>query len=433
MPNSGPTKGRIHMYQVGFGDCFLLSFEYPHALDDGRSERHVLIDFGSKPPPKVAGYTHKKVADLIAEHCGGQLDAIVITHRHQDHMGGFSDDDVVQVIDGLKPKLIVRPWTEDPKARSNAAGPRPSQAARFAARLTDTQEVLEQLEPHIARMRSGARADLRELAALAAAQKPNLKAMKQLDAWADGEKKGDYLHAGASTRLSRLLPNVTVRVLGPPTIKQHPGITKQKYWDKDEFWMAAQDLFASAATLASAGATPDGNRQARKTGLPMGAPRRVAERLAKQQVDLLLNVVHRVDDALNNTSLILLFDAGNKRLLFPGDAQLENWNYPLGRPEDCALLRDVDVYKVGHHGSRNATPKSLYNLWNEGVARPMVSLMSTMNNVYHKTEATTVPRKTLIEKLKERTTLVRTDTLPKSELFSEIEADLTSSQPFREV
>jgi hypothetical protein len=257
--------------------------------------------------------------------------------------------------------------------------------------------------------------------------------MKQLDAWADDGKKGDYLYAGASTRLSRLLPNVTVRVLGPPTIKQHPDITKEKYWDKDEFWMAAQDLFATTGTLASESAALDGKPEARSTRLPMGAARRVAERLAKQHVDLLLNIVHRVDNAMNNTSLILLFDAGNKRLLFPGDAQLENWNYSLGRPKDCALLRDVDLYKVGHHGSRNATPKSLYNLWNEGAPRPMVSLMSTMDNVYHKTEATTVPRKTLVEKLEERTSLIRTDALPTSQLFHEIEGDLTNSQPFREV
>ena len=33
-------KVRIRMYQVGFGDCFLVSLEYDAPLPDGRAERH---------------------------------------------------------------------------------------------------------------------------------------------------------------------------------------------------------------------------------------------------------------------------------------------------------------------------------------------------------------------------------------------------------
>ena len=47
-----PRGVSIRTYNVGFGDCFLLSFDY------GGAERHVLIDFGSTgfPPgvPKTA-------------------------------------------------------------------------------------------------------------------------------------------------------------------------------------------------------------------------------------------------------------------------------------------------------------------------------------------------------------------------------------------
>lgn len=72
-----------------------------------------------------------------------------------------------------------------------------------------------------------------------------------------------------------------------------------------------------------------------------------------------------MDDQLNNTSLILLFsvegDGGTKRMLFGGDAQIENWEYALKLADveaNRVLLRDVDLYKVGHHGSRNATPRT---------------------------------------------------------------------------
>ena len=40
-------------------------------------------------------------------------------------------------------------------------------------------------------------------------------------------------------------------------------------------------------------------------------------------------MLRSMDDELNNTSLILLFEIGGKKLLFPGDTQWENWEYAL--------------------------------------------------------------------------------------------------------
>lgn len=44
---AAPKSLMIRSYHVGFGDCFLLSFAY-----GPRSERHVLIDFGSTGLPE---------------------------------------------------------------------------------------------------------------------------------------------------------------------------------------------------------------------------------------------------------------------------------------------------------------------------------------------------------------------------------------------
>ena len=63
---------------------------------------------------------------------------------------------------------------------------------------------------------------------------------------------------------------------------------------------------------------------------------------------------------MNNTSVILLFRIGKVSLLFPGDAQIENWQYALDNKANRQLLAGVDVYKVGHYGSLNATPKTLW-------------------------------------------------------------------------
>ena len=118
---------------------------------------------------------------------------------------------------------------------------------------------------------------------------------------------------------------------------------------------------------------------------------------------------------MNNTSIILLMRIGNKSLLFPGDAQIENWEYALAQDKYAKLLKDVTLYKVGHHGSLNATPKTLWGLFKNRSTtstKRMASLMSTLHGTYGSDEAgTEVPRKTLKAALKEETELFSTEDL----------------------
>jgi hypothetical protein len=71
----------------------------------------------------------------------------------------------------------------------------------------------------------------------------------------------------------------------------------------------------------------------------------------------------KIGDMTNNTSLVLAFEftetKPRKVLLFPGDAQVGNW-LSWYRPKEVKvdaedLLNRTVFYKVGHHGSRNAT------------------------------------------------------------------------------
>ncbi|MCY1547351.1 hypothetical protein D9M68_834030 [compost metagenome] len=77
----------------------------------------------------------------------------------------------------------------------------------------------------------------------------------------------------------------------------------------------------------------------------------------------------KMDSDTNNTSLVLAFELPDRQvLLFPGDAQVGNWlswadqtypreasdEYPAPVTRDDILSR-VSLYKVGHHGSHNAT------------------------------------------------------------------------------
>jgi glyoxylase-like metal-dependent hydrolase (beta-lactamase superfamily II) len=125
---TAPTSATIRTYHVGFGDCFLISFEYRR-----KSERHVLIDFGSTGVPK--GVPKSRMMDIAAnikQRTGGKLHAVVATHRHRDHISGFATGKAGQatgaVIKSLKPDLIVQPWTEDPKLGPEATGPSGSNA-----------------------------------------------------------------------------------------------------------------------------------------------------------------------------------------------------------------------------------------------------------------------------------------------------------------
>ena len=71
------------------------------------------------------------------------------------------------------------------------------------------------------------------------------------------------------------------------------------------------------------------------------------------------------------------------------------------------LLKDVDVYKVGHHGSLNATPKTLWNAFSrrsdkEDKRGRLVTVMSTRSDSKHGHDEnnTEVPRRTLGHGLK---------------------------------
>jgi hypothetical protein len=164
--------------------------------------------------------------------------------------------------------------------------------------------------------------------------------------------------------------------------------------------------------------------------------------MSRQQLNSLLRIVRVLDTVLNNTSVILLFEvpaAGQTtRLLFGGDAQIENWEYALkvasDKQQNLDQLRLVDLYKVGHHGSRNATPRTLFNLWTEpGTSdRTMVALMSTKAGVHGKSPATAVPRKTLMAALDVRMQLYSTQDLPHTS-YVELLADLGSGPGFAEV
>jgi len=419
MATEKPTSVRIRCYDVGFGDCFLLTFAYPSR------ERHVLIDFGSFPKPKrKSAGNMAAIARHIHATCKGKLTAVVATHRHADHISGFATtkkgDGSGDIIRACEPDVVVQPWTEKLDAAVDSPGPHGFLAADRAhvAALADMDRFRQSLLRRLADPPRGWGSAVRELGFLGEDGLRNAAAVKNLESMAP-PKGRRYVFCGAESGLGAVLPGVGVRVLGPPTISQSAAIEAQRKRDDAEFWhilaaTAEGGAGAAAGDGGGAGGSPFGARYRRKTGIPGFARWTVshADKLLRQE---LLSIVRRMDEYLNNTSVILLFEIGRRKLLFPGDAQIESWSYALSKPEIQTLLAGVDVYKVGHHGSLNATPKA--RLWGRFRKRNrketpgrLVTFLSTESGHHGTAKShTEVPRATLLKALESESRLFRTD------------------------
>ena len=430
MPASAPKSMNIRTYQVGFGDCFLLSFNY-----DGGKRKHVLIDFGTKALPTGSPKDLMlRIANDIKTVVGDDLVAVVATHRHQDHISGFQRSNGKgsgDVIRGLKPKLVVQPWTENPELAQTATGPKLKRFGKGAkarvAALSDIHAVAAEVVA--AAQRGGFPRDMRErLSFIGEDNVKNLNAVKNLMDM--GEKKPAYVFSGSKSGLAALLPGVKVHVLGPPTVDQSNKI-KSYAKTSDQYW-SFQARAMHADTTPARRAKAKGNSKSKVL-----FPRHVASRgpnfpvetrwliyhARAAQSEQLLSIVTMLDKVMNNTSVILVFEVGNKKLLFPGDAQLENWLFALDGTKDKykKLLQSIDLYKVGHHGSWNATPKKLWDLFKKkspsaGPAR-LKTLMSTLEGVFH--EEHEVPRGKLVTELKNQSDLFSTQQLSKGRIFAD--------------
>src|SRR5689334_13568689 len=92
----GSYRAKIRMYRQGLGDCFLISLPRKQPLA-GRSDYVIMIDcgviLGTSNPEAIM----TKVVDDIVATTKGEVDLLVVTHEHWDHVSGF-----VQAEDAFK-------------------------------------------------------------------------------------------------------------------------------------------------------------------------------------------------------------------------------------------------------------------------------------------------------------------------------------------
>jgi hypothetical protein len=363
---------RIRMYRVGFGDCFLLSLPVSAGME------HILIDCGVHSQGDI-----NKIGDAVDNVravTNGRLALVIATHAHQDHISGFTTcgDKFRQ----MSVREVWMPWTENP------ADPKARQHKQKLTEMTDRAFQHLNAAPHA------------NPEALYAVQNlvPNKPALDLLHSGINGGSVG-YFEAGKKIDDALGVPGLEVRFLGPPRDEKLLG--RMDPPSSDRFLRASGDNIETIGAI-----IPFDDRwtaTADEYPSEIIKPKELdsLKELAGDASELALTL----DKVMNNTSLVTLFSYRGQNLLFPGDAQYGNWQGWMDDEDAAAILGSVDFYKVGHHGSHNATPKSAFDKMNPHGFAAMISTQST--------PWPTIPFEKLIAALKQSSKgFVRSDTLP---------------------
>lgn len=400
MPKLELTDGgvTVRMYRPGHGDCFLLALP----REGGGDPVYVLVDCGYKPGSSLSDGGVAEVVEHIGESTGWHLDLMIVTHEHQDHVNGiwkakepyfgpFTIDEAWMA------------WTEDPAdalANELRRRHRDTLLGLLAARSRLAAASGEE-DPSVRRVDAllglewGGEDEDRALAGAMAAKDPeksvNKQAMKLVK---DKAREGRGVRYLSPAEPPRAVSGSAVRawVLGPPRSAE---LLRDEDPVGDEAFPGdrhARGLsFGAAARGPAAGTRPapfgtrhcvpldealagdaffrsrygrvgDGEDDSDGIEAPDDAAwRRIGDEwlFSAESLALALN------KGINNTSLVLALElpASRKVLLFVGDAQRGNWiswadcRWTEGGETVTArdLLGRTVLYKVGHHGSHNAT------------------------------------------------------------------------------
>ena len=434
--SNGDAGLRVRMYRVGFGDFFLLTVP-------GKTPQHILIDCGVTPGTTHAGDigTIKDAVAHMAKETNNKLALIIVTHRHMDHIIGFSRCE--EIFKTMKVDAIWMPYWESEYDEH---------ASKFQVALTSLAMDVQQ---HLA-LSAGANRDVDEMLgmlqnATGADHTPMMaaagsgKAAKKGTGGGTNAKslallktglgvKPEYYARGDKAKLPPALAatGLTAEILGPP-----PAEAADTFMKLTDLRKGVGQYLGASATGGASGKFEPFNRAWRTDAsayppsafremLPRGKDlppaignKQVEAAVNASQPELLLTAVKTMDAFLNNQSLVVLFTFKGKKMLFVGDAQAGNWEYWMygGTPEKApsidkitaegkSILGDLDFYKVGHHGSTNATPITAVDT----MGGEFASMCSTQADTYgNPDKGTEVPRDPLLSALEKKSALVRSD------------------------
>lgn len=438
-----PGHISVRMYNNILGDCFLIRVPAGPERDV-----KILIDCGALQGMPSAADIMNEIAGDLAETTGSRLDVLVITHEHWDHLSGFCQAETI--FRKFEIDELWLAWTENDKD---------ADAARIRARRQKALQLLLTLDKHFgpaatapeeedeeARVprAGGQRDEVRELLAFTG-QSPGAAASKMdtgaiLTMLKGLAKKVRYFTPGADPiPLPGEIP-VQTYVLGPPKdtkflLRSNPRKGEVYFTDDNAglgvYLAAAVQLEKEAIALDADEARaielsmPFDNQHFRRLSEVQGeqahayfSEREEWRRIDRDWLGAAEQLALKLDSDTNNTSLVLAFAFGSKTdprvLLFPGDAQVGNWEswqqyvWPSGvKREDPAaidiqkLLAATVLYKVGHHASHNATLRA--NGLEVMTHPDLVAMIPVREEFARKTKHWNMPFPSLLARLLERT------------------------------
>lgn len=396
----------VRMYRIGHGDCFLLAFP----TEKPAEPVYVLIDCGYKPgSSQFINTTAKAITASIREATGGHIHVAVITHEHQDHVNAISETNFKDITIGE----AWFAWTEDPSddvandlRKTHKDKLLGLLAARNRLQADGDVKTVATIDRFLAFELGGEDEvfDTNAAAVLLAAANPenskNKQSMKLFKTRAAAGPK--FLRPHEDIRAVPGSKDVRVFVMGPPRDEDQLKLLDPE--GTEEFHIAALaaaspvGYFGAAARAADAGASPRSPfahryclpwQDAREdpaspytafltayygkdgaapigSGRPLESPSNAEwRRIDRDWLYSAEQLALDMNDYTNNSSLVLAFELGRggKVLLFAADAQRGNWlswskkQWTDGDEAVTAkdLLARTVLYKVGHHGSHNAT------------------------------------------------------------------------------
>ncbi len=375
------TTIEIRCYCHGLGDCMLVKL----AKADG-SPFWMLFDCGIHSSAKGGGAIMKVVAEDIRQTTGGVIDVVVGTHEHWDHLSGFKQ--AKDIFDQIEVREVWFSWAENPadadaRKLDKYKGDVSAALAVAAIRMSET--------PTLSMVSKGVDA---LLGYVFGADGDKVRTARETLRASGGTVR--HLEPGMIPSLADV-PGVRAYVLGPPRDARLLGIEDivSETYAFGGTSMGVAPL-ANALSLNEGGLRVDDDPAAPFDGT-IGTSlsemiagnwpedgvaaffwdnylgpdsngkdqewRRIDSDWMAGAVDLSL----QLDGRTNNTSLVIALEivSSGRVLLFAADAQVGNWkSWPqvsfTASEESPAktgadLVRRTVFYKVGHHGSRNAT------------------------------------------------------------------------------
>jgi hypothetical protein len=334
------NKLLIRAYNVEVGDCIYVRIPDAHSVNGTTDDFHILIDCGSIGGIDNLERAMEDLESQLPNAPGGKrrLDLLVATHEHKDHILGFG----LPVFERLAIGQIWMNTAMDP------AHPQAANTLKLRSLATAAVQRLASLD-------LGLTPELRELVALFGLDNDDaMDALRNRLPQPD-KKNRHYVHAGmTSTDRGLPLTGATIRVLGPEK-------------DVDHFYLGEEADGTIHGFAATSGEFRGGQ------AVPAGAaPANIGAAdfrvLQSRMLSNALGFAELSSKVTNNTSVVLLIEWKNKRLLFVGDAEWDArfqegkangaWNV-MWHERKALLDRPIDFLKIGHHGSENATP------WND--------------------------------------------------------------------